>query len=78
MSQQSHSSWEAKYTEPAYPITTNNYGFVWGEVLVQRIAANAKKPKFQVLSVYAPNGEIVEITMTPRKTSVKRIPRAKR
>lgn len=48
----------------------NNYGFVWGECLIERTASNEKKPKFQLLRVYAPNGEVIEILMRPRSNKV--------
>jgi hypothetical protein len=58
---------------------TNKYGFTWGECLVQRTAASKEGDKryYQILSVYAPNGEIVEIIMTKRTIKVARIPKAK-
>jgi hypothetical protein len=49
---------------------TNRYGFRWGEVLVERTCSQEKKPFFQVLRIYAPNGQVVELTMTKRKTRV--------
>jgi hypothetical protein len=50
----------------SYELRHNQYGFVWGEVMVERTCSNDKKPKFQVIRIYAPNGEGVTITMTPR------------
>ena len=61
-----------------YHVILNNYGFVWGNVLVERTAANGKKPKFQVIRVYAPNGEGVEILMTPRKLKVSKFAKEKK
>lgn len=57
----------------------NKYGFTWGECLVQRTASSKERDKryFQVLSVYAPNGEIVEIIMTKRTIKIARIPKEK-
>lgn len=53
-------------TEQTYDVSWTQYGFKWGDCLVERTCSNGKKPKFQILRVYAPNGEGVEITMTPR------------
>lgn len=47
----------------------NGYGFLWGEVLVER-TASGDKPKFQVIRVYAMNGDCVEVLMRPRSTKV--------
>lgn len=58
----------------------NDYGFVWGEVLVQRTMSQEKSKKtqfFQILSVYTPNGQIVELMMTKRKNKITIIPKAK-
>ncbi len=54
----------------AYEFRTNQFGFVWGDVMVERTCSNEKKPKFQVLRVYAPNGQGVELIMTPRTFKV--------
>jgi hypothetical protein len=51
-------------------VTINNYGFVWGECLVERTCSNPTKPKFQILRVYTPNGEVIEILMRPRKNKI--------
>jgi len=55
----------------------NKYGFVWGECLVERTCSSEKKPKFQILRVYTPNGEIIEIQMRPRKNYITIIPKEK-
>ena len=58
----------------------NNYGFVWGEVLVERTCSQEKgknQPFFQVLTIYSPSGEIIELTMTKRKNRIKKYPKAK-
>ncbi len=60
-----------------YEVRYNDYGFIWGKAMVERTCSNDKKPKFQVLRVYAPNGEGVEIVMTPRTLKAKKFPRAK-
>lgn len=52
----------------------NNHGFVWGNCLVERTASNEKKPKFQILRVYAPNGEVIEILMRPRSNKIEIFP----
>ncbi len=57
------------------PVTNNNYGFVWGECMVERTASNSKSPKFQLLRVFCPNGEIVEILMRPRSNKIITIPK---
>lgn len=56
----------------SYPITTNQYGFVWGPILVERTASNEKSPKWLVLRVWDWKGRIIEIQMTPRKTRIQR------
>jgi len=53
-----------------YDLIDNNYGFIWGEVLVERTCSSIKNPKFQVMRIYAPNGDCVEILMRPRSTKV--------
>lgn len=55
----------------------NDYGFIWGDCLVERTASSERKPKFQVIRVFAPNGEIVEITMTPKKLLTTVFPKEK-
>lgn len=51
-------------------IENTKYGFKWGEVLVERTYSNEKKPKFQILRIYAPNGEIIEVIMKSRKNQI--------
>jgi hypothetical protein len=58
-------------------LSLNNYGFVWGEVLVERTCSNKTNPKFQVLTIYTPNGEVIEIMMRPRSNKIKVIPKVK-
>lgn len=59
-------------------LQNNKYGFIWGECTVERTAASEGKERFfQVLRVFAPNGEIVEIVMTKRKTRTQVIPKVK-
>lgn len=61
-------------------LTVNQYGFVWGECLVERTCSQEKtksRPFFQVLRVFTPSGEVVEITMRKRKNDIRRIPREK-
>lgn len=56
----------------------NNYGFVWGDILVERTCSQEKtksRPFFQVLRVFTPNGEIIEITVTKRKNRIEIIPK---
>lgn len=45
-------------------------GFDWGKCTVKRTCSSDKNPKFQVLTVYAPNGDVVEIVMRPRSTEI--------
>lgn len=59
-------------------VIINNYGFVWGNVLVERTCSNEKKPRFQMMRVYAPNGEVIEILMRPRKNTITIIPKEKK
>ena len=56
----------------------NDYGFVWGNSLIERTCSSEKNPKFQLMRVYAPNGEIIEILMRPRKNIVTIIPKEKK
>lgn len=58
-------------------VTINSYGFVWGQCLVERTCSNKTKPKFQVLRVYAPNGEVIEILMRPRSNKIEIFPKEK-
>lgn len=46
------------------------YGFIWEDITVERVASNTKKPKFKVIRVWTMNGEVVDIVMRPRSTEV--------
>lgn len=54
------------------------YGFRWRDVLVERTASSdlGKNPKFQVIRVFCPNGELIEVLIRPRKNKVTVIPKA--
>lgn len=67
-----------KPLEVEYELNQTQYGFRWGEVLVERTASNNRNPKFQVIRVYAPNGEIAEIQMRPRSLEIIKHPKEKR
>lgn len=62
----------------AYLGYDNKFGFVWGEVLVERVASNDNKPKFQVVRVHAPNGTGVDIVMTPRTVRIQTFKKEKK
>lgn len=64
-------------THAVYTLIENSYGFQWGQILVERTASSNKKPKFQVLRVFAPNGEGVEIQFSARKMHVKKFKKEK-
>lgn len=68
---------EKDRTQADYELTHNQYGFRWGDVLVERTAASLTKPKFQVMRIYAPNGEGVEIQFSPRKLFVTKFKKEK-
>ena len=61
----------------SYDLRLTQYGFSWGDCLVERTASQSTKPKFQVITVYAPNGEGVEIVMRPRSLDVKKLGKCK-
>lgn len=46
-----------------------SYGFLWDKVQVERLASSDKPRKFWVLRVTTPNKEIIDIQMTPKKTT---------
>jgi hypothetical protein len=56
------------------PTVHTQYGFRWGDVLVERICSNPKSPKFQVLRIHALNGDCIEITIRPRSNHVETFP----
>jgi hypothetical protein len=60
-----------------YELSLTQYGFRWGDVLVERTASNGVNPKFQVITVQAPNRERVRITMRPREVTAVKLEKAK-
>lgn len=55
-------------------VLNTQYGFRWGDVLVERICSNKKNPKFQILRVHTLNGDCIEITIRPRSNRVETVP----
>jgi len=53
-------------------VTNTQYGFRWGDCLVERVASNDKKPEFLVVRVWAPNGDGVDVIMTPRTLRIQK------
>jgi len=53
-----------------FETTLTGFGFKWGDCSVERTASNNTKPKFQILTVTAPNGDRIEIIMRPRSTKI--------
>lgn len=61
-------------SDAKFEIRNNDYGFVWGDVLVERSCSQANKyPKFQILRIFLPNKEIIQLTIQRRKTKVERL-----
>lgn len=60
-----------------FDLLENKYGFRWGDVVVERTCSQSKRPQFQMLRIYAPNGQMIEIIMSPRKNRVEVVHRKK-